>query len=359
MKKILIISDSFTGYGAEYMIGWVGNMLAANGYYVVFCSLYDKEKNQKLSKQSVFFKLNLDRNSNPVYKIFHYFLLAGARIARYCKQNEIDFVITFKENPLCLALFAKLCSKAKLIHSERDDPYNRNTISARFKMWLYRFADCLIFQTRGAQEFFPKSITQKSAIIPNPVSSIKQQWCLSASHKTIANVGRLDIKFKRQDLLIKAFSLLDDRYKDWNLVFYGDGKDKRLLEQLVQELDLIERVKFMGKVDDVQSCIINDGLFVLTSDTEGLPNALLEAMALGMPVISTDCRPGGARFVINNEENGILIERSSVIALHRALQRVILDSELKERIGIQAKQSLKSLEPSLIAEKWVKILKTI
>lgn len=358
MKKILLLSDSFNGYGAEYMIGWIGSMLADNGYEVIFCSIYDESKSEKLSSQSKFISLNLGRCINSIFLIFRYFISAGVQIGNLCRKYDVDIVITFKENPLCLALVAKLISGVKHVHSERDDPYNRDTIASKIKMWLYRFSDHIVFQTKNAQNFFCKKITDKSSIIPNPVVVPKLLWTFEKSKKTIVNVGRLNVRYKRQDLLIFAFAKLKEKLSDWSLVFYGDGEDKEYLENLAKENGIFEQVIFQGKVNNVSEKLVNEGIFVLTSDTEGLPNALLEAMALGMPVVATDCSPGGARTLIS-ENNGILVERGNISQIADAIISIVESPEKTVELSKNARNSVFQYDPQNIYEKWNNVINTI
>ena len=358
MKKILLLSDSFNGYGAEHMIGWIGNMLADNGYEVIFCSIYDKSKNEKLSSKSNFISLNLDRDTNPLFLIFRYFMFAGIQIGNLCRKYDIDIIITFKENPLCIALIAKLFSKVKHIHSERDDPYNRDTIASKIKMWLYRFADHIVFQTIGAQKYFCKKIIDKSSIIPNPVVIPDLLWIPEKAHKTIANVGRLNVRYKRQDLLIRAFASLKEELSDWKLIFYGDGKDRKYLESLAKEQNVSEQVIFKGRVENVIERLVDDGIFVLTSDTEGLPNVLLEAMSIGMPVVATDCSPGGARTLLS-ENNGILVERGNVSEIANAIMKMVENTEFSVNVSRNARNSVLQYNPQAIYKKWVCVINSI
>ena len=353
MNKFLLLSDSYEGYGAEKMLLWLGTELAARKKDISFFSVYDNHRCKGIPESLPFFCLGYDRNTQSVLRYLYYFFVCPFALIRYIRKNKIDCVVTFKENPLCLALIAKLFCGVKHIHSERDDPYNRDTYGAKFKMWLYRFTDHVVFQTKGAQEYYQPCVVNKSVIIPNPVVIPEKCWHLEKSLKTIACVGRLNIRYKRQDVLIKAFSVLDSKFDEWRLVFYGDGDDKLKLERLVSDLKLQNRISFLGKVDNVSERLLRDGLFVLASDTEGMPNALMEAMALGMPVISTDCSPGGAKSLIDNGENGWLVKRASEREMAEALMILLNDKRLRVRLGENARLKMAMYSPSVIYNRWV------
>lgn len=358
MKRILVLSDSFNGYGAEYMIGWVGSMLAENGYDVIFCSPFDSKKDGRLSDKGKFIGLGLSRNANPLLKILQYFVFSAWNVCKICKKHNVDIIVTFKENPLCIALLAKIFTGVKHLHSERDDPYNRDTISSKIKMWLYRFTDHIVFQTKGAQDFFCNKISSRSTIIPNPVTIPEIKWSQSNSKKTIANVGRLNIRYKRQDILLHAFSRIKDELDGWSLVFYGDGYDMEELKTLAKDLDVYERVEFAGKISNVCERLVNDGIFVLTSDTEGLPNVLLEAMSLGMPVIATDCSPGGAKALVS-EDNGILVERGNISQVAQAILNLVADAPKTRLLAQNARASVSKYAPNTISEKWINVINKI
>ena len=222
-------------------------------------------------------------------------------------------------------------------------------------MWLYRYADKVVFQTEGAQQFFDKKTIRKSTIIPNPIVIPELRW-IGFDAKTIVSVGRLHVRFKRQDVLLKSFRKVLDAYPDYKLVLYGDGPDRKSLEQLAKELSMDGSVEFKGKVANVMKIIADEGIFVLSSDSEGMPNALMEAMALGMPVISTDCEPGGAKALIQNGVNGIIVPRGDVDRLAEAIIFYIENKEKADQYGLSARQSMKSYSPNIIICKWSELL---
>ena len=348
-RCILLLSDSFIGYGAEHILRWLGNKLCENGNKVVFCSIFDSDRPQGLSEGAYSYQMGFDWWKYDV----HYFF-AGARFLRkICKSENVDYVITFHTNPFLLALIARLFSSFKILHSERDNPYVRDTIATKFKMRLYRYADKVVFQTEGAKLFFDKKTQRKSTIIPNPVEIPGMQWLNLSSAKTLVSVGRLDIRFKRQDLLLNAFSIIIKDFPGYRLRFYGDGIHRKQLEEQAVELGVSDKVDFLGKVSGVTAHLINEGVFVMTSDSEGMPNSLMEAMALGMPVISTDCEPGGARALIDDGVNGYITERSSVEDLVRVLRIVLADEKLQEAIGREARRKMHQYSPGQVFQMWI------
>lgn len=351
MNKILILSDSFNGYGAEYMLKWLGNSLLKSGNNVTFCSIFDNVRDAYILPKADYYQIQLP---NRQYNL-RYFIIGIRFLKNICHKNQYDYVVTFHTNPFLMALLARPFSGYRLIHSERDNPFARNTIPSRLKSWLYRYADKVVFQTEGAKSYFDAKTQKKSVIIPNPIAIPSLSW-KGGIKKTIVSVGRLDIHFKRQDLLLEAFAEIAGDFPDYKVVFYGDGKDRQLLEKMADSLGIKDRVVFYGKVFNVTERLAEDGIFVMTSDSEGMPNALMEAMALGMPVISTDCEPGGARALIDSGVNGFVISRGSKEELIAKLRDLLNDSQLCIKIGAKARDKMRLYAPEQIAKMWLNIL---
>lgn len=350
--KILLLSDTFNGYGAERMLVRTGCFLKTFGHEVHFCSVFTEGRSNCIDEKDSFLNLGINKSTNVIVRSILYFLIGGFALYQYCRREKIQYVISFKENPLCLLLLVRCFLSLKHIHSERDNPYNRDTIPSKTKMKLYRFVTKVVFQTEGARDFFGDVIKKKSVIIPNSVTIPNLQWSYSHARNTFVCVGRLDIRYKRQDILIKAFSKISAKYPDWEVILYGDGDDRCILEKMAMDLNVYDKIRFQGKVSDVTKRIVQDGVFVLTSDTEGIPNALMEAMALGMPVITTDCEPGGAKLLVTNEKNGLIVDRSNVEKLKVALEFSITHTSEMAKMGVEARKTMSKFSPSIIAEKW-------
>ena len=202
---------------------------------------------------------------------------------------------------------------------------------------LYPLADGFVFQTKEAQEYFDKKIQKKSVIIPNPIN--EEFICEPYNgerEKKIVTVGRLEEQ-KNHKMLIKAFSKLPEGLSEYKLIIYGEGSLRPELEKQIKELNLLGRVFLPGQVDDVKNRIYKAGLFVLSSNYEGMPNALMEAMALGVPCASTDCPCGGPRFLIKNEYNGLLYNVNNELELKLAINKIIGDEELSKKISKNAR----------------------
>jgi len=313
----------------------------------------------------------LDKNIN-VYSLdqgsnIENFLIKNVKRIRNLKKiiNKVkpDIIVSFLPEPSYRLLFLKIFNKnLKVIVSVRNDPKieYKNIISKLVMKLLYSKADGFVFQTEEAKNYFSKKIKNKSTIIPNPVN--KNFICepfFGKREKTIVTVGRLE-KQKNHELLINAFSKIANKYRDYKLIIYGDGSLRTNLEEQIQRLKLENRVILAGQVDEIHKVIYKSGLFVLSSDYEGMPNCLLEAMALGIPCISTDCPCGGPKEIIDNGINGILVPTNDVSKMSKAIEKIILDDDKKISYSKESNKKISlNFNPEVINKKWKDYIKRV
>ncbi|WP_052476256.1 glycosyltransferase [Cohnella kolymensis] len=219
--------------------------------------------------------------------------------------------------------------------------------------------DGFVFQTQGAQRYFPHSIQKRSVVINNPVYMKFDDYRIpNERRKVIVNVGRLH-KQKNQRLIINAFAKISNDFPEYTLEIYGEGELKRELETQINDLKLSDRVSLKGTTKNLMNEIVNASLFVLSSDYEGMPNALMEAMALGIPSISTDCKPGGARELINSGINGFLCNRNSEDELSECMKYILENPSKATDMGIQAKAICTTHSTNEVFNKWEKYLLSV
>lgn len=285
--------------------------------------------------------------------------LATIRIIREtCKQWRPDVVISFYNDLCALASIAILGLHIPLIYSERNDPNrtNQRPIDQLYRKIVENRANKIVFQTKGAQECYPPKVQRKSVVILNPLdTSAFPTHDFSNEKKEIVSVGRLEPQ-KNQKLLIESFSMLAEELSDYNLVIYGEGSLRKELEAFVESKGLTNRVFLPGAKSGIQNYIKDASLFVLSSDYEGIPNALIEAMAIGLPCVSTDCSPGGARELIESEENGLIVECGNPKMLADAVKRMIVEKKEAKRMGTQARLVRSRVDKCKIADSWLGII---
>ena len=219
----------------------------------------------------------------------------------------------------------------------------------------YPFAKGIIFQTQMAKSFFPEYIQKKGFVLQNPVDSSRiPNPYIGKRKKVFAAVGRLEPQ-KNFPMLIKAFSEFHKEEKDYKLVIYGEGRERINIENLIKELHLENFVSLPGRNKDVLNCINDCAAFILSSDYEGMPNALIEAMCMGMPVISTDCPSGGPKEIIENEKNGLLIPVNDAQRMVQAMFNIIEDDR-SCLLGQNAYKTGKHLMDASIFTDWMNAL---
>lgn len=216
--------------------------------------------------------------------------------------------------------------------------------------------DGLVFQSEGARDFFDGSVKKKSVVIHNSVNVLQEKYPVpSVREKRIVNVGRLHPQ-KNQKLLVDAFAKISKSFPDYKLEIYGDGELHDKLQKQIIDLGLKDRIVIYPSRKDLWDCIYKASLFVLSSDYEGMPNALMEAMALGLPCISTDCRPGGAKTLINEGENGYIVPLGDVDALAKKMEYMLSYKEDVERMAQNARHLQDTHSDKAIFDMWNKFL---
>ena len=243
----------------------------------------------------------------------------------------------------------------KSIGTERSNPY----IYQSSKPFVFlrrlssRIADGFVHQTKRASMFFPKSTMKKSIVIPNAVFNplVSGIEFPALRDKTITAMGRLNYA-KGFDILIEAFSRIEGQVKEYTLVIYGEGDEKENIKKLIETKKLAGRVIMPGAVPEAIINISKSSVFVLSSRFEGMPNALMEAMACGVPCVSTRC-PMGPEELINDGVNGILVPVENAGAIADAIIKVINNKDLADELSKNAYQIRYTHSVGSIGTKWL------
>lgn len=277
-------------------------------------------------------------------------------IRRYFRENA-EVAISFLAPFNMLAIAADFMLDVPLIVADRNDPTKvpGNVVLRKLRDLLYCFADHVVVQTKKNQQYFCKRVQKKSTVIYNPVECAKERGCALQCEKKkwIVTAGRL-LPQKNQKLLLEAFSDIVKKYPQYQLVIYGEGSERETLEQEARRLGIEKSVVFEGKVADLHERIRAAELFVLSSDYEGMPNALIEAMCLGLPVIST--KVSGATDLIEDGKNGLLVERKDRKALAEAMEKLIREEGLRAQLAFEAARLSEALLPEVILKQWLEMI---
>ncbi len=284
------------------------------------------------------------------------------------KQSFPDIIISFGDKTNILTIISKSGLRVPCIISERIDPshYKIGRVWNILRNKLYRYSDCLVVQTESIKAWFLQYIKFKKSIviIPNPVSindrnetETVKGILLNNKSKIIVSMGRL-VWEKGFDLLIESYSRIQKIFPDWKLLIFGDGVEKENLRSKVISMGLENNVLFGGVIKNPISILKRADLFILPSRVEGFPNALLEAMACGLPVISFNC-PSGPSEIIKNGTNGILVPPENVEELTYAIENMIRDHKKRIMCGNNAKEVIKRYDQRKIVNVWKDLINKV
>lgn len=344
MKRITFVIGGMTRGGAERVISILANQYVSLGWKVDIVMLLLDKVEYKLDKNIRLINMTCKKN-----KRFFQILRWLDSFRKYVVKSEPDIIVSFVARINLIVLFSTIGINRKIVISERNDPAmdGRSVIVDFATKVLYKRATRIIFQTERALNYFPKELQKNGVIIPNPIS-VQAEALLQCNHK-IVSVGRLAPQ-KNQKMLIDAFSEVSRKYPEYTLWIYGEGELREELEQEIQNKNLQSRVFLPGNTPNIHESIADAEIFVLSSDYEGLSNALLEAMMMGLPCISTDC--AGSDEYIRNGDNGILVPVGDTVKIAEAMIMFIEDKELREKIGKRGKETVKKCERDFVMEQW-------
>lgn len=224
------------------------------------------------------------------------------------------------------------------------------------KEMFYHRADAAFFQTEEMKKYYTYLPYIKAYVIPNPLLADLPKPSTGKRNKNIVNFCRVE-KPKNLELLIDTFALLHTKYPDYRLHIYGDGSQKEKLKAMVKQMGLKNEVIFFDFTANVHEKVLNDAIFVSTSNREGISNSMLEAMAIGLPVVCTDCYGGGAKAMIEDGKNGLLVPMDDKFALLDAIEKIVKSSKLSEKFSKNAVKIKKKLSISNIGKMWEEAIK--
>lgn len=336
--------------GAERVISILANYAVNKGDNVTLITIAECEKAYFIHNDISC--ISIADKGNSVRK-----LLAFINII---KKTKCDVIISFLPGANIFSIIAgKICG-TKIISCERNDPKHSagKNLTKILRKLLYRFADGFVFQTEEAKAYFSKSIQKRSTIIPNPLAENIPEPFLGIRNNEIVTAGKF-FPQKNHMLLFEAFSDVVKIYPELSLIIYGEGSLRIEYERKIRELGIESKVDLPGRVTDIHERILKSKMFVLSSDYEGISNSLLEALALGIPTISTDCPCGGSRMFIENGVNGMLVPVGDRKALTDAMFRLIADKALCDRLSRNSIKLREELQVNKIYQHWDKYITTV
>ncbi|HQU98624.1 MAG TPA: glycosyltransferase family 4 protein [Nitrosomonas sp.] len=348
-KKILFFVSSMNKGGAERVAANLTNAWAEQGHKVTLVVTYSKRGDcfyQLSNKTNLIYLADLTdkgQKNNPFHQIKR--LLA---LRHLIKTTQPDVMISFLTNVNVAALIASVWSGYSLIICERNYPPLQpvSRVYEYLRKLTYPLAHSLVMQTgiglQWANSNFPKI---KSIVIPNPVSyplrdsepKLALNNSIADDRKLLLSAGRL-VEVKGFDRCIGAFATLAEKHSDWDLIILGEGPLRKVLESQIRDLGLTDRVYLPGNAGNMSEWYARANLYVMSSMTEGFPNALVESMAHGCAVVSYDCKTG-PRDIIRDGVNGLLVNPvGDIPALASALDQLMANDMLREQMEEDAKE---------------------
>ena len=358
MAKILFVLPRMGGGGAERVVSILANNLSklkentvqihtfvsGESFYPINESVELTDCGIKKVKKGSFRNLSVLIN----------FPKAFFRTRKLIKQGEYDYVLSFlAEADITLWLCKKTGVKFTHVCSERNDPTKKGKLKGWFLKKTYKSADKFVCQSQTVANYYSFIDENKKVVIPNPLNPKILPQRDNEIKNTIVGVGRLNTQ-KNFALLINAFSRIEKEFPDYTLEIYGEGGERRVLEDQIEKLGLTAKVVLKGAQKGVLEKIKSAKLFVLSSDFEGFPNALLEGMGIGLPVISTDFFTGTARELID-EKGGLLVPIRDEEKLYLAIKEMLSKNDL-ESFGKHNREKVKDYYEENVIKKWKQLV---
>ena len=360
--NITFVITSLSEGGAQRVISMMANYWAQAAHQITILTFDDgNSPHYPISKSIQWHALNIKCQSNSWIGGLLNNLKRIYVIRKYILQSNSDCVISFIYSTNILVLLATRFLSCKVIISERNYPkYSKEKRKAWFwlRKTLYPLADHLVVQTDIIKEIF-RGYNRSVQVIPNPVKvdpeSLynKLEVSLPACNKLVA-MGSMTTQ-KGFDLLIEVFANLYRHHSDWNLIILGEGALKSELKSRAREYHIENAVFFAGRVKNPFSIMSRCDLFVLSSRYEGFPNALLEAMASGLPPVSFDC-PSGPAEIIQHGVNGYLVPPEDIKSMEKILSKLMKEEGLRIALGKEATKVRGEYAPEKIMKQWEMLL---
>lgn len=351
MKKIAVVSNGLSGGGAERVASIVANYFDNKGYSVLFVAAYSPDREYVIN-DSIKYEYVSIKSKKHAFRLVERSLKMKKIISSFGADTVFSFILP-ELIPIAL-------SKIRLVPSLRIDP--KATEGDKVKAWIrkfvFRHSDAIVFQTEDARDYFEEKIRKKGVIIYNPIKSDLPYWDENNHNNHFIAACRIS-KQKNIPMMINAFKRFHQLYPDYVLDIYGDGDPadyRGKMEEYASQCGVNDYVHFLGHSKDIHTIMTQSQALLLSSDYEGLSNSMLEAMAIGLPVICTDCPPGGARAFINNNESGLLVPVGGEDEMVDALCKLVKNTELQHTISHNSRFVRDMLNKDEICAKWENLL---
>lgn len=350
--KLFFITSTLTSGGSERVMSILANELIEREHDIsIIC----------INKHIVFYPIN-----HLVSVLFVEEEIASKSIAKkmkwlrnYVKSQRPDVVIPFMEAVYCVTLLALVGIHIPVISSERIDPRKSPVIRNFLRRLFLPMTTHLVVQTEDIKSFYPSFIKKKTSIIYNPVVEdvfySQSPFCNEKDNRLIS-VGKLDYQ-KNQQMMIRAFAKIQGLFPEWKLIIYGEGPLRTKLENLISSYRLQDKVVLPGRTESVIDEMRQSKVFCFSSNFEGMSNAMIEAICLGLPVVTT--RVSGVSELIEEEKNGFVVSCNDIDALADRMKRLMSDDDLRKTMSINNISKASMFKLDNIVNQWETLIMNV
>lgn len=367
LHVVCVIAEMKPG-GAQRVIAQLCNHFAAGSFDVTLVTLTPEKSFYELSDEVRIHPLNRVAEGPRFSRVVRVAAWI-TNLRRAFAELRPDVVISFIDMTNVMVLLATIGMKLPVIVSERIDPaayaHRLSRLDRNLRRLIYPRASRIVVQTKRAARFFDTRKNSRIVTIPNPVPTtdmVAQPDYPSAGGRfRIIGVGRLDHQ-KGFDILIKSFLRVANEFQNWDVAIFGEGSQHSELLTQIQACGLESRIKLMGISREVASEMARAHIIAFPSRYEGFPNALAEAMAIGLPAIAFN-NVSGVEDLIIDDETGLLVDwdqskpESPIPPFADGLRKLMTDAQLRTRLGTNGKVRVQQYSPEIIFRKWQELIR--
>lgn len=362
--KISFVTANLNSGGAERVMSLLANEFERKGYEVEIIFLKERIVFYPVNKGVHVIVADEECHSTAMWKKMLW-------LRKYIKNTQPDVVVPFRVSVYCTTILSLLGISVPIVASERIDPHIPDSFWTYLRKLLLPFVSHLVVQTSYIKSYYPKQIQKKTSVILNPVreevfenpikdsrvqSSNAASSVESSKQNRIISVARLDPQ-KNQKMMIRAFAKIANEFPDWQLVIFGEGPLRSSLELIVKSLQLEGRVLLPGRTEHVIDELRKSKVFCFSSDYEGLSNSMIEALCVGLPIVTTNV--SGTEDIIVDGENGFIVPIKDEDAMVHSLRVLIADEQLMKEMGERNRQKAYLFSIDGIYTQWEELIKSV
>lgn len=353
MKKIIFVTVSMRGGGTERVISILANRMIAMGYEVTIVMIAEPTIEYKLDERIRTVCVSKATGGSLIGRVKRIL-----NMRREFSQDKSAKIISMGTVANMFTLLASFGLKNLVTISERNDPNRLNHRPIKsYEVWLrnvlYKRANKIVLQTPDVLDCFPDTIQKKCVVIPNPVpADMPMPRRTEEREKTILTAGRLTEQ-KNHKMLLEVFTEFSKQFPEYHLNIFGRGELEEKLNEKIRDLQMQDKISLRGFSDNLYEELGKGGIYVSTSDWEGISNSLLEALAMGIPTVATDCPMGGSRMCIEDGINGYLILVQDKKSLLQKLIKLASEDELCISFSENAIKVREEFSEVAITKQWL------